>query len=197
MRKFFLILLFLFPFQVFAENNENIWDWNKANLEVNRLSPEIFNILPKKIQNYLKSNNYLIPQTYDEKKPHNVISGQFIKEGQKDWAVLASKNFSSSILIFLNSNTGKENIIEILPEKDINYLQVIGENKIGFSRRILSVNKDKLAMDENDLSYYHQEYGDENPPPVTHDGICDSFVDKGSVIYYYYNGKWLRWFVSD
>ena len=197
MHKFLLILLVLFPFQVLAGDAENIRDWDKANLEVIRLSPEIFKTLPKKIQNYLKSNNYLIPQTYDEKKPHNVISGHFIKEGQQDWAVLASKNFSSSILIFLNGNTDKENIIEILPGKDIHYSQVIGKNKIGFSRRILSVKKDELAMDKNALSYYRQEYGDENPPSVTHDGICDSFVDKGSVVYYYYTGKWLRWFVSD
>jgi hypothetical protein len=30
------------------------------------------------------------------------------------------------------------------------------------------------------------------PPPINQQGIEDSFVEKGSVIFYYYEGTWLR-----
>jgi hypothetical protein len=35
-------------------------------------------------------------------------------------------------------------------------------------------------------------YGGPKPPPMNHQGIDDAFLEKASVTYYYYRGKWLQ-----
>src|SRR5687767_12182299 len=69
--------------------------------EIVRLAPSSFGGLPKGVAKELTRRGCTIPQatTYN-KKPHNVVSGSFRVRGQKDWAVLCSRNETSSILIF-------------------------------------------------------------------------------------------------
>ncbi|HSU33292.1 MAG TPA: hypothetical protein VLJ11_18845 [Bryobacteraceae bacterium] len=62
------------------------------------------------------------------------MRGSFIQAGHIDWAVLCSVNRVSSILIFRNSSS--DQVVEIGREADINKLQVVGGDKIGYSRAI-------------------------------------------------------------
>jgi hypothetical protein len=68
---------------------------------------------------------------------------------------------------------------------DKTWLQTIGEGKIGYSRRITPV-------DGAGILGYEPAFGDPRPPTIDHQGIEDSFLEKASVILYYYRGKWLR-----
>lgn len=65
-----------------------------------RLKSSDFNELPKEIIKNLEQRGCTIPQIWHDKTLHNVISGEFSKKGQKDWAVLCSINRVSSILVF-------------------------------------------------------------------------------------------------
>lgn len=73
---------------------------------------------------------------------------------------------------------------EISASQDKNWLQGIGNGKIGYSRAIGPANKETILEQ-------HKEYGGPTPPPISHQGIDDYFVGKASVVHYCNNGKWI------
>ena len=158
-------------------------EWDIADRETVRLQPSVFSQLPENIVLALQSRQCTIPQIYDDSKPHNVISGEFKKKGQKDWAVLCSKDLTSSILIFWNGSV--ENPTVLSPRPDKGALQGIGDDRIGYSRYIDTVGKTYIE-------YHYRAYGGPQPPPIDHDGIADGQAGKGSSVQYYHNGKWLQ-----
>ena len=130
---------------------------------------------------------YTIPQCSDHPGPHNVISGEFKVSGKKDWAVLASKNGVSSIIIFWGGVT--KDTSHLLAARDIGYLQG-GEHEIEYSRLIKVVDKGRISKNKNIL-------GDRSTMLIDHDGIEDFFWNKASAIYYLYKGDWIEFFGSD
>jgi hypothetical protein len=39
---------------------------------------------------------------------------------------------------------------------------------------------------------HYRAYGGPKPPPIDHNGIDDAFLEKASVTWYRYNGKWIE-----
>ena len=157
--------------------------WRAADLATIRLSPTAFPQLPRRVRRNLLSRGCTIPQTFAEVKPHNVISGEFARPGQTDWAILCSRNRVSSILVFWGGSV--RSVAEIARGEDRNFLQVIdGNGKIGFSRSIIAVGREHI------LNHY-REYGGPKPPRIDHQGIDDGYLEKASYVLYYHRGKWL------
>ncbi len=158
--------------------------WSEADAATLRLSPAIFLQLPKNIVRYLEGRGCTIPQTYLSREPHNVISGEFARRGQTDWAVLCSRGGESSILVFWRGST--KSVAEIAKAPDRDFLQTITEGgKIGFSRMIGAVGRDYITK-------HYKASGSPEPPPINHQGIDDAYVEKASVVRYYYRGRWLE-----
>lgn len=156
--------------------------WDDADLAVRRLDPAAFRELPAAIVTDLKQRGCTVPQAAELKTPHNAIRGEFAKRGQQDWAVLCSRNRSSSVLIFWGNKTSCPS--EILSSKDKNSLQtLVGE--IGYSRVI-------RAVGEGFIMTSFKEFGGPTPPPITHQGVEDAFVGKASSVHYCNNGEWVR-----
>jgi hypothetical protein len=65
-------------------------------------------------------------------------------------------------------------------------MQVIGEDRVGFSRWIGSVSESYI------LSHYETYREGPEPPPIDHDGLNHAFTEKASTVLYWYAGKWLR-----
>jgi hypothetical protein len=185
MKQTSLLLFFLAWFAVmpgFGFAQIAVEDWNSADSLTVRLPPSEFEILPQNIVQYLEKNGYTIPQCWCETGPHNVISGTFVKKGQSDWAVLASRNRVSRILVFRNGAGQNPDEISELPDR--NFLIETENDSKGFTRAISTVGEDRIMM-------YYDAYGGTEPPPIEYDGINDAFIERGSVIHYYYNGEWL------
>lgn len=155
--------------------------WDKADRETLRLAPSAFPGLPEPVARELSDRGCSVPQTWYPETPHNIISGAFRKPGQIDWAVLCSVERRSVILVFWNGSAER---VEELPRSagaDRHWLQGIGGERIGFSRRIRAVGK----------SYIHDHYGGPGPPPIDHQGIDDAFIEKASTVHYWHEGRWL------
>ena len=120
-----------------------------------------------------------------EKKPHNVIKGQFFRAGQVDWAVLCSVDRVSVILVYRNGSA--LNPSAIAREPDMGRLQGVGNNEIGYSRGI------GLATRAYILSHDRAQ----TAPKIDHDGINDAFAEKASVVMYFHNGKWIELMGAD
>jgi hypothetical protein len=157
--------------------------WAQADEVTVRLSPGAFPDVPSAVAAELVRRGCLIPQTYGDRRPHNLISGRFMSSASTDWAVLCSRNRTSSLLVFQAGSP--DTVIELAETPDANWLQGIGAGAIGFSRAI------GVASPAYILEHY-QRYGGPTPPPLEHDGINDAFIEKASVVWYWYGGRWLE-----
>jgi hypothetical protein len=158
--------------------------WAAANSATLRLPPAAFSRLPKNIVKHLQGRGCMVPQSYLSREPHNVITGEFARRGQTDWAVLCSRSGVSSILIFWRGST--KSVSEVAKAPDSSFLQTVSEGgKVAFSRAIEPVGRDYIQS-------RYKEYGGRKPPRITHQGINDAYVDKASVVLYYHHGKWLE-----
>ena len=137
-----------------------------------------------KIIRNLTARRCSVPQSFGITIPPNVISGEFMRRGEADWAVLCSRNGFSSILIFRAGSV--KSVSEIAKVADITFLQTIdGNGDIGFSRAICVVGR-------NYIRQHYRWYGGPKPPRINHQGINDVFVGKASTVLYYHSRKWLK-----
>ncbi len=183
-RYLLISIIFLVTYEVnYSQNVDNKFMEGAKN--VIRLKSDSFPELPKKIREYLSQNGFTVPQIFDLKKPHNVIFGEYFEKGTKDWAVLASKNLKSRIIVFRKGNVDLNSIVELEEYDDIVFIQGIDTERVGYSRCISTVDKNYI--------FTHYEWsGGFKPPKIDHNGIDDAFVEKGSTILYYYKGEWFH-----
>jgi hypothetical protein len=159
-------------------------DWQAANTATVRLKPSAFPELPATVRRYLERRGCEIPQTFSNKAPHNVVRGRFTSATQMDIAVLCSKARVSTLLVFRGGRTS--GVTELAEQPDEELLQVVdGGGRIGYSRA-LGVARPSYIRE------HHSAYGGPKPPPMDHDGINDIFVEKASVVWYWYRGRWLQ-----
>lgn len=154
-----------------------------ADPTLERLPPSAFPQLPKSVLENLRARGCTIPQAGFKPKPNNVISGEFAKRGQTDWAVLCSRGGASSILVFWGGSVKSTAALAKAP--DAAYW--LGNDREGFHyyRQIMTADREYILV-------HYKEYGrGEFIPPINHDGIDDGFLEKGSEVNYYYRGKWL------
>jgi hypothetical protein len=163
-------------------------DFRAAERKIVRLPPAAFPVLPKSVVRELQRRGCTIPQEQFSKTLNNVISGQFARRGQRDWAVLCSIEGVSSILVFWNGSA--TNPAELARSEDLNYLQGGGGDEILFSRGI-------SAAGSGFILRHYQAYGGPKPPRIDHQGIDNAFLEKASVTLYFFAGKWLQLAGSD
>jgi hypothetical protein len=147
------------------------------------LPPRAFHQLPAAIVKSLEARKCSIPQSPFDKTPQNVVRGSFTGAKRNEWAVLCSRGGISSILVF-RADSDKP-VADIAAQKDDNYLVQEGQQAPYLSRAISAAGKDYI------LEHY-KAYGGPKPPPITHQGIEDSFLEKASIVRYFYRGKWLE-----
>ncbi len=112
----------------------------------------------------------------------NVVSGQFARPGQHDWAVLCSRADSSRVLLFWDGRADDVKAWE--PALDAGWLQSMGPGGIQYSRYV-------AVADSASIVSLAREYGGPLPPgPITHDGLEVGFAEKASSIAYWFNGRW-------
>jgi hypothetical protein len=146
------------------------------------LRPAAFPELPSDVSKDLERRGCQIPQQAYAHEHTNVIRGEFARAGQTDWAVLCSVRGTSRILVYWNGKG--QNPAEIAPSKDSAFSNKDAAGKVQFLRGISAVNKEFI------LTHY-QAYGGPTPPPIDHEGIDDAFLEKASIVWYFYREAWL------
>lgn len=139
---------------------------------VRRLQPKAFPELPKNLVTELERRGCTVPQGSAGRRV-NVIQGEFSKPGQIDWAVLCSKQASTSLLVFWNSNAADPAVLAKFPDNP-------GRIFDWFIR----------PVDRTFIMDHYRAYGGPKPPPIDHQGI-ESGGDTASTVLYYYQRKWL------
>ncbi len=158
-------------------------DWARADAETVRLVPSKFVNLPVGVREELERRGCAIPQPYAAKSASNVITGRFTSSTTIDWAVLCSRERTSTILVFRAGSTS--DIAEFANRADADFLQGTGTGDAGFSRGL-------SVADPGTIRIHYEAYGGPQLPPLDHDGIDDAFLGKVSVIHYWHEGHWLQ-----
>ena len=159
-------------------------DWERANSEIVRLKPGAFENLAPAVRGDLERRGCLVPQTYLNGAPHNIVRGRFTSVKQFDIAVLCSISGVSSILVY--PPEALVGVREVARRPDRDYLQVVDVGGvIGFSRSLNVASPQYIRRQ-------HERYGRPQPPALEHDGIDDGFLEKASVVWYWYQERWLR-----
>lgn len=141
-----------------------------AVVQIRMLPVTAFADLPPAITGVLRSRNCTVPQASAE-GARNVVRGAFFAAGELGWAVLCSVGGSTSLLAFRNDG-------------DTSPLVVTTRSEDG-QHEISAVGRDYIVE-------HYRAFGGPEPPPITHQGINDAFVEKGSVVWYFHEGKWLQ-----
>jgi hypothetical protein len=147
------------------------------NNAVRRLPVESYPKLPSKIAVILHSRGCNIRQVSQGRQAQNVIQGEFFRKGEKGWAVLCSITGKSLILVFRNEHDTSPYAIG--ESRDDQFIMDTGHGAKVYLREISSVDRKFI------LHYYHV-YGGPKPPQIDHNGIEDSFLEKASVVWYWY-----------
>jgi hypothetical protein len=136
------------------------------------LEPKQVRELPALIKADLEKRGCSIPMFTRWDARHNVIQGQFLKPGQRDWAVLCRHQDKSSILIYPGSAAAD---VQTVRSEDHDPYRII-HTVTAFVLQKRAV-RDKLT---------------ESLPPFDHDGIEDGRIQKAALVLYNRDGEWVE-----
>jgi len=193
-----------------ADEQDDNWSKAMTNTinKTKRLEPSSFvsESIPDNVINELKKHGCKIPQAAHIPEPHNLISGEFAKKGQKDWAALCSRNLHSSILLIWGGTSTCPSEIASIPDKESIRFPYVnetgtsidpeeGENhKLqGYLRRITKVPDELLTRPIGNGSPVDD---DTNRKMIDHEAIEDGMtIDANYTHEFYYCmlGEWRKW----
>ena len=157
--------------------------------QITSLSPDAFPEVPAAVRSELQRRGCGVPTSYSSRRPENVVRGSFFRQGQIDVAVLCVQGDTSVILVFRGSGTSQIDELERRP--NATYFQTIdAAGRTRFSRAMAVASPAQIRTQQ-------ARYGGPLPKLLDHDGIDDVYVEKGSTIWYWQDGKWLALTGSD
>jgi hypothetical protein len=156
-------------------------DWSRADAATVRVSPSAFTNLPSAIRTAMEKRGCTVPQPAGSERRRNVITGHFTGAKAREWAALCSRDRRSTVLVFHGDGSSK--VDEVGEAADADYLQTRPGGRIGFSRALLVASPRAIKRIRTD----------DGPKlrVIDHDGIVDAFEGKGSMIWYWLEGKWV------
>ncbi len=146
-----------------------------------RIAPTAYPGLPRSVSRYLQRHGYSIPQSRYSTRPHNAIRGRFNNDSVQDWAVLASQDGYSRILVFWGGSAA--GVTKLDRTLDSDWLQGVDGDLNWYSRGIYVVGREYILE-------RHRRYGGPKPPPIRHEAINDVLLGKGSDVYYFDGKRW-------
>jgi len=151
---------------------------------IRNLPVSSFPELPAGVANALTAMNCLIPQTYEAKRPENVIHASFESPGSQDWAALCASQGKVSLLIFFAS-AAADNPIVLKAVAETDRLQEHdASGQLGFNWGIDPASPSRVHDAQAGMAH--------RPPLLDHDCLADTIVDRKTVYRLYRNGEWER-----
>jgi hypothetical protein len=151
--------------------------WHIRNLPVSSY-PE----LPPAVAESLTARGCVIPQTYEAKRPENVIHGSLERAGSIDWAALCATNGRVSLLVFFASaSPATPTILAASAETDrLQPHDLTGE--LGFNWGIDPASPARIHDAQAGMVH--------RPPQPDHDCVADTTLDHQTIYHLYRNGVW-------
>ncbi len=147
---------------------------------IRNLPVSSFPEIPQAVANSLTARGCVIPQTYQAKRPENVIHASLERAGSSDWAALCSVHARVSLLVFL---AGASEPVILASSSEMNHLQAHGANgELGFDWGIDPASPARIHDAQAAMTH--------RPPAPDHDALADTTLDHGTVYHLYRDGAW-------
>ena len=149
---------------------------------IRNLPVSSFPELPSTISEALTTRGCLIPQTYEAKRPENVIHASLERAGSSDWAALCATNGRVALLVFFASGSPATPAI-LADSAETDRLQahdLTGE--LGFDWGIDPASPRRIHDAQAGMAH--------RPPQPDHDCLADTTLDRQTIYHLYRNGVW-------
>ena len=152
---------------------------------IRHLPVSSFPELPVGVVGELNRRGCTIPQTYQARRPENVVHASLEHAGSSDWAVLCSVEGTVSLLVFFDGGESREQQAMVLvTAQEKERLQVHPGNAVlGFNWGIDPASPQQVHDAQNGM--------EKRPARVDHDALADSVVDQGTVFHFYSKSEWI------
>lgn len=173
------------PAQQGAEFNvsgQTLFDGVRSPYLIRHLPVSSFPGLPAQLQDLLVHRGCLIPQTYEARRPENVVHASLERAGSSDWAVLCSAQGTVSLLVYFSSNPTSVTVLASFPETE--RLQFHGSGILGFNWGIDPASPKQIHQAQSGLEH--------RPQLVDHDALADTVVDRRTIYRFYTKSAWTK-----
>ena len=140
--------------------------------------------LPRTVAETLNQRGCLIPQTYEAKRPENVIHGSLEHAGSQDWAVLCASNGKVSLLVFLASALPSQPAVVVAVNETDRLQSHDLSGELGFDWGIDPVSPARMHAVEAGMAH--------RPPLPDHDCLAETRIDRQTIYHLYSNGAWQK-----
>jgi len=148
---------------------------------IRHLPVSSFPDLPDPLAALLTERGCLIPQTYQARRPENVIHASFERPGSSDWAVLCSTRGTVSLLVYFSRSPTL--LVSLASAPETNRLQVHDvTGALGFNWGIDPASPERVREARAGMLPH--------PKPLDHDALADSIVDRRTIYRFYIGNTW-------
>ena len=151
---------------------------------IRRLPVSSFPDLPQAVAQALTERGCTIPQTYQARRPENVVHGSFARAGSADWAVLCAAKGSVSLLVFFAA-VGTTPLQPQVLKTAIETTRLQAHDASG----VLGFD---WGIDAATPGQVHDAQSGLDPRPVApdHDALADSVINSWTIYRLYRNNAW-------
>jgi hypothetical protein len=171
------------------ELNRRRAEWIEKNkppsIDTVRIKPTDFPGLPEEIASWLEEKGYIIPKSIFYP---NVICGSYMSKGQQDIAVLAMRNTFMDVLVFEKGKTAKVHTL-LKDEPGLWGLEKLYHSAPDSTVKLLN---GIVTFGTDLIQQFYESYDWPEPPETSHQAVRYWLLEESSIIFYYYNGVWLR-----
>lgn len=149
---------------------------------IRHLPVSSFPELPAAVAAALTGRGCVIPQTYEAKRPENVVHASLERAGSQDWAVLCSAGGEVSLLVFFASGAAEA---PVTLEKKQELACLAAQNatgRLGFDWGIDPASPKRVREAQTGMAH--------KPPMPDHDSLAESLADGKTIYHLYRNGSW-------
>jgi hypothetical protein len=138
--------------------------------------------LPLPVAEALTARGCVIPQTYEAKRPENVIHASLEGPGSSDWAVLCATKGRVSLLIFFASAAPDKPAVLAAADETERLQAHDSSGNLGFNWGIDPASPTRIHDAQAGMVH--------RPPPPDHDCLADTTVDHQTIYHLYRDGAW-------
>lgn len=165
----------------FNESGKTNIDGRMVSYLIRRLPVDSFPELPDAIAAVLVQRGCLIPQTYEARRPENVIHASFERPGSSDWAVLCSEHGIVDLLVFFARSPGKPMTVATVPE--MGRLQRHDLSGVyGFDWGIDPASPERVREAQASLEHHR--------PLLDHDALAETVLNQKTIYHFYSHNAW-------
>jgi hypothetical protein len=157
-------------------------DGRELPFRIRNLPVNSFPELPPAIADALNARGCVIPQTYEARRPENVIHASLEGPGSSDWAVLCSAKGQISLLVFFASSSPASPTILAQAAATDRLQAHDSSGELGFNWGIDPASPKRIHDAQAAMAH--------RPLQPDHDCLADSTLDSRTVYHLYRNGAW-------